>query len=169
MEKNNGCLESLERGISIILGVIALSFLCIALTIFLGLNGFKVSIGGVSASLNEQRLPTQVVIVREITATPKYVEVYNPTPTPKIVCNYDYSIMPSGLDEFDNRLADKGIKVTGTIVGPSIVKIDKDHIVIIYPGNSWKGTGTLWQYVGDSRCLEAQLQYFEKEAKIYIK
>ncbi|PKN02995.1 hypothetical protein CVU76_03140 [Candidatus Dojkabacteria bacterium HGW-Dojkabacteria-1] len=165
MEKN-----SVGTIIWTILGILLLISCCFLSLFVLGLNGFSMRIGSSELVINEQKMENPAVVIHTQQVEPtRPTIVQNPTPVPLRICDYDYNIMPIGVDEFDNRLADKGIKVTGTIAGPAIVKINKDHIVIIYPGNSWKGSGTLWQYVGDSKCLEAQIQYFEKESKTYIK
>lgn len=170
MSENKSC-TGFNAAISLVAGIIAILFLCIGLTFFLGLNGFKVTIGSSSVSLNEQRLvETQEVIVREITATPRPQQKTVIVPTPmEGRCTFNYSIMPTGEDEKGNPLANKGIDFKGTIEGPAIVQTGTHTIVVIYPDASWKGEGTLWSYWGNSQCLEAQLPFFPEKNIIRIK
>jgi hypothetical protein len=78
-------------------------------------------------------------------------------------CSYDYSVMPTGLDEEGNPLADHGISYTGDIIGPALVQLNSKTVVSVFPGEVYKvpsGDILTWKYIGNDDCLLSQYQWF---------
>lgn len=128
---------------------------------------------------NRQVTQQPQIIVQQPMAQPQTVVQQQPQVQPVVAQpvftqnGYDYSLMPKGINERGEHIADSGVKVPigMTVAGPAIIKIASGTAVIVYNNQLYTITNDeslVWKYIGDDDFLTANTEYFPKERLIKI-
>ena len=136
--------------VTILVAVVLIGTFCIASTFFLGLNGLSIRLGDAIVS-SEIRMETVV-------PTPQRVRINTPEPP---ICEFVDGVTEDGLE----------VSAAATVIGPTIVQLDPERIVVIYPKKNYtvQQGAIIWLYKGNLDCLLAQLEFFPGKEVTFVK